>query len=188
MLVGAWRRSGLWFDGARQVDHCDVMWLQTPEWFADIRLRLDPSSTPPPDGLGARFAKEVAFGGIGTWEEPLMTWAHHFDTRPSLPLDANPLHPEDGVMMERGTIADGGRDVPFAEEWLRLTGDDPKWAAVSGDGSLRVEVGRWAVEITELEPGGPSRATRYDLVDGDWIVAGAVPVAAVGSVVGPAGG
>src|ERR1700694_5523811 len=73
MLVGAWRRSGLIIDGKRAVDHCDVIFLHTPECFIDIRLRLDPTSTPPPDGLGAKFATEVAFAGIGIWDGSLMT-------------------------------------------------------------------------------------------------------------------
>jgi hypothetical protein len=175
MLVGAWRRSGLIIDGKRAVDHCDVIWLQTPEWFIDIRLRLDPTSTPPPDGLGAKFANEVAFAGIGIWDGSLMTWEHRFDTRPTLPLDANPLVAEDGVMVERGAIPDGDRHVPFAEEWLRLTGDDVTWRADPTADGLRVEVGRWAAAISEIQPGGPSRAVRYDHVDGQWVAVGSVP-------------
>jgi hypothetical protein len=177
MLVGAWRRSGLLLDGARAVDHCDVIWLQTPEWFVDIRLRIDPKLAPPTEGLGARFAKEVAFAGIGVWDAPLMTWQHRFDTRAELPADANSLNAEDGVMVERGTIADGGRDVRFVEEWLRMTEDDPPWSVADVAGfadGVRVEVGRWAVEFAELQPGGPSRATRYDRVGGGWLLVGSV--------------
>ena len=174
MLVGAWRRSGLLFDDTRAVDHCDVIWLQTPEWFVDIRLRMDPKSEPPGQGLGARFAQEVAFAGIGVWEAPLMTWRHRFDTRPELPADANPLTAVDGVMAERGTIADGGRDVVFVEEWLRMTGDDVPWSVSDIPNGVKVGVGRWAVEIAEISPGGPSRATRYDRTAGEWRAVGSV--------------
>jgi hypothetical protein len=105
----------------------------------------------------------------------LMTWEHRFDTRPTLPLDANPLVAEDGVMVERGAIPDGDRHVPFAEEWLRLTGDDVTWRADPTADGLRVEVGRWAAAISEIQPGGPSRAVRYDHVDGQWVAVGSVP-------------
>jgi hypothetical protein len=174
MLVGAWRRSGLLFDGARSVDFCDVVWLQTPEWFADVRLLIDTKAVLPTEGLPARFAKEVCFAGIGIWEAPLMTWEHRFDTRPVMPADANPLTGEDGVMAEKGTISDGGRDVPFVEEWLRMTDDDVSWSVTDLTGGVRVEVGRWAVEIAEVQPGGPSRATRYDKVGEAWTPVGSV--------------
>src|SRR5262249_42042417 len=37
-LVGAWTRSRLVVDGSRCVDQCQVLWLQTPSWYADIRV------------------------------------------------------------------------------------------------------------------------------------------------------
>jgi hypothetical protein len=33
-VLGAWRRVGLVIDGVRRVDYCDVLWLQSADWFA----------------------------------------------------------------------------------------------------------------------------------------------------------
>ncbi|MDT5315369.1 MAG: hypothetical protein QOE74_4389, partial [Mycobacterium sp.] len=45
-LVGAWRRVGLLIDGVRRVDYCDVLWLQSADWFADIRTLIQPGVGP----------------------------------------------------------------------------------------------------------------------------------------------
>jgi hypothetical protein len=173
-LVGAWRRSGLLVDGVRQVDYCDVIWLQTPEWYADIRLRIDPAATPPTEGVAAMFAAEIAFAGTGNWSQPIMTWNHALDSSLEPAVDANPITWEDGVAVERGRVRFEGRDVPFVEEWLRTTGDDVTWSATHADRRVRVEVGRWAIEITDDRPGGRFVATRSER-DGDgWIEHGSV--------------
>lgn len=173
-LVGAWRRSGLVIDGVRQVDHCDVVWLQTPEWYADIRLRIDPTATPPPEGVPALFAEELAFAGPGHWDPPIMTWNHALDSGLEPAVDANPLTWEDGVAVERGTVSWEGSEVPFVEEWLRMTGDDVTWAATPGERRARVEVGRWAIEISDDRPHGSFLATRYERDGTGWVERGSV--------------
>jgi hypothetical protein len=174
-IVGAWRRSGLILDSVRQVDHADVIWLQTPEWFADIRLRINPDSVVPTAGVPEWFYEEFAFAGTSTWADPVITWDHVLDTRPDPAPDANPLTWEDGVAFERGTTEVDGVPTPFIEEWLRMTDDDVTWSVDKGEGSARIEVGRFAVEVKDLRPeGGSFTATRYHLEDGDWVKFGEV--------------
>jgi hypothetical protein len=174
-IVGAWRRSGLLLDGVRHVDHADVIWLQTPEWYADIRLRIDPKSVVPTDGVPDWFAAEFSFAGPAEWNDPVITWNHAIDMSLEPAVDANPLTWEDGVAFERGTTEVDGTPTPFIEEWLRMTDDDVTWSADIGDKEARIEVGRFAIEIRDQRgTGGAFTSTRFHLVDGDWVEFGSV--------------
>jgi len=173
-LVGAWRRSGLLLDGVRVVDYCDVIWLQTPEWFADIRLLIDPTADLPTDGVPEFCYQEFAFAGVTTWEPPTITWSHLMDTSLEPAVDSNPVVWADGVVLENGFAPVGDRMVPFTEEWLRMTGDDVVWHAEPGEKRTRIEVGRFAVEIDDERPEGGFRAVRYHLSDGEWLEFGSV--------------
>ena len=55
-----------------------------------------------------------------------------------------------------------------------MTPDDVTWSAEHGDNWARIEVGRFAVEIKDDRPGGDFSATRYHLVDGNWVTFGSV--------------
>jgi hypothetical protein len=173
-LVGAWRRSGLLLNGVRKVDHCDVIWLQTTEWFADIRLLIDPDAKVSGEGVPAFFYREFAFAGVGTWEPPLMTWDHRLDSSLTPSLDANPLTWRDGVAVETGSATVDGEPVEFIEEWLRMTGDDVICVATVDEHAARIEVGRFAIEIRDDRPTGAFVATRYEQRHGDWVVFGSV--------------
>jgi hypothetical protein len=172
-LVGAWRRSGLLLDGVRQIDYCDVIWLQTPDWFVDIRLRID-RTVSVPDGIPEFFYREFAFAGVTTWAPPIITWDHLIDSSLEPDVDANPITWEDGVVIERGKVRLGGREIPYTEEWLRMTDDDVMWSAEAGDKQARIEVGRFAVAISDSRPDGGFVATRYEKQGSDWIKFGEV--------------
>jgi hypothetical protein len=172
-LVGAWRRSGLLLDGIRKVDFCDVIWLQTPEWFVDIRLRIDPLLEAPTEKVPGWFYDEFCFAGIAEWDDPQITWNHLIDSKES-GVDSNPLTFEDGVAFERGRTDLDGTETPFIEEWLRMTPDHVEWTAEHGNKWARIEVGRFAVEIRDDRPTGEFTATRFHLVDGEWITFGSV--------------
>jgi hypothetical protein len=173
-LVGAWRRSGLFLDGVRKVDYCDVIWLQTPEWYADIRLLIDPTATPPVDGVPAFFYREFSFAGPASWSDPIITWDHRVDSNLEPSVDANPVVWVDGVAAERGTATVDGRPAPFVEEWLRMTDNGVEWSADHGPGWARIEVGRWAVELRDERPEGKFVATRYERDGHGWSAVGAV--------------
>jgi len=175
-LVGAWRRSGLIWKGVRVVDYCDVVWLQTPEWFVDMRLIMDPAAVPENADAPAFFYRNRCFAGHTTWEAPEITWAHELDssaTRSNRP-DSNPLVWEDGVVFECGRSSVDGEEHPFIEEWLRMTDDDVTWSAEGDHTSARIEVGKWAVEISDSRPEGTFKATRYALTDSGWVEYGSV--------------
>ncbi len=171
-LVGAWRRVGLTLDGARLVDYCDVLWLQTATSFADIRLRLVPDDAVPTDGIPDWFYARAAFAGISRWSPPRMTWEHELDFDGSVPPGSNVLRAGDGVLVEEGATTVAGREIPFSEEWLRLTDDDVICSVTGGDGHARVEIRRWAIELRDPRPDGPFAAIRYELMDRDWMATG----------------
>ena len=173
-IVGAWRRSGLILDGVRKVDHCDVIWLQTPEWYADIRLRIDPKGDVPTEGVPEWFYKEFSFAGTASWSDPVITWEHLIDASLDPSLDSNPLTWVDGVAFETGKTELNGVVVPFIEEWLRMTDDDVECSVVTGDKYARIEVGRFAIEIKDERPTGSFLSTRYEKSGSDWIEFGKV--------------
>jgi hypothetical protein len=174
MIVGAWRRSGLILNGVRHVDHADVIWLQTPEWFADIRLRIDAAAEVPTQGVPSWFYAEFSFAGIATWDAPVITWDHLIDSSLEPAVDANPLTWEDGVTFETGKTEVDGVETVFIEEWLRMTDDDVKWSVETEDRAARIEVGRFAVEIKDERPTGAFTATRYQRDGLDWVEFGSV--------------
>jgi hypothetical protein len=178
-LIGAFRRSGLILNGRRMVDYADVIWLQTPEWFVDMRLLIPGLPAPAATDVPAWFYQEKAFAGIASWAPPTITWQHLIDSHLRTTPDSNPLSWEDGAVIERGITDLDGTPTPFAEEWLRMTGDDVEYSAEHDENRVRarIAVGRFAVEISDDRPtGGNFRATRLEKRDGEWIEYGSVVV------------
>jgi hypothetical protein len=169
-LVGAWRRAGVLIGGTRIVEEFDRLWLQTPEWFADIRLRIDPSRGPCDEGLPVFLSQEGAAAGTTSWAEPIITWDKSIavSARPPGSDDSRPLTWADGVVQESGMTLVHGQECHFIEEWLRMTDDDAAWSTDVGDRRVRVEVGRWAIEVSDDRPVGAFTATRFERTDGKW--------------------
>ncbi len=176
-LVGAWRRTGLLLNGVRQVDYCDVLWLQTPEWFADIRLVIDERAEIPVARIPNWCYKNWSFAGIATWENPINTWDHLIDSGPEPFDDVSPLTWTDGVVLETGKSSiDGGQEIDFTEEWLRMTDDDATWDYKAGINRARIEVGRFAIEISDNRPEGIFLSTRYERTGSEWVPKGEIRV------------
>jgi hypothetical protein len=173
-LQGAWRRSGLFLDGRRVVDYCDVLWLQTPEWFVDIRLLIDPNAIVASGGVPDFFYAPWAFAGVTSYDAPTVTWEHRFDSHPGSHLDSNPIRWQDGIALEEGHATIGDTPCTYAEEWLRMTGDDVTWRADVDGTRARIEVGRFAVDLSDDRPSGSFRAARCERAGDGWAEVGAV--------------
>jgi hypothetical protein len=157
------------------VDYADVIWLQTPEWFVDMRLLIDRNSPPMAADVPAWFYQEKAFAGIATWDAPKITWQHLIDSHRRTTPDSNPLTWEDGVVIERGLTALHGKELPFAEEWLRMTKEDVECSVEHSEQHARIEVGRFKVDIADHRAaGGKFTATRFEKRDSEWIEIGSV--------------
>jgi hypothetical protein len=175
-LVGAWRRSGLIWKGKRVIDYVDAIWLQTPEWFVDIRIIMDPDAVPEDADVPAFFYRNRCFAGHTTWEAPQITWNHEIDSNPAPRTrpDTNRLVWGDSVVLECGSSEVDGVTYPFIEEWLRTTDDDVTWSAEGDEKTARIEVGRWAVEVTDTRPEGRFTAIRYEKTNAGWTEYGSV--------------
>lgn len=175
-LVGAWKRSGLLVDGLRVPDPCDVLWLQSAETYADIRLPLDPGATPEtPGGPAGLFARASAFAGAAHWEPPSMVWEHALDAHPRGGTDQGTLDlSRDGWAYEDGTVTWEGRPVPFREEWERIsTPADPVHVEATA-GRISVTVGRWRIDVGDGRPAGEFRAERFERRGATWELVGTV--------------
>lgn len=173
-IVGAYRRSGLLLDGKRYVDFSDVLWIQTPEWYVDIRYPISAELSPPVEGIPDWFYDTFSFGGTADWDGTNITWRHLIDTNPTGAVDCNPLVWADGVVLENGVTEVGEVSGPFTEEWLRITEDGAPWTAQHDEGFIRVEVGTHAIEIRDERPTGECVATRFLLQGQTWVSVGQV--------------
>jgi hypothetical protein len=168
-LAGAWRRSGLTVDGVATAERCDVLWLQTDRWYADMRVPIEEAMPGIGGGPETPFARPWAFAGTAIWEEPVMTWNHHLDSEPAPGVDSNRLEPAGQFMVEKGRIEWKGRFVPFTEEWQRISPAGAEMSAEAGENRMVVTIDRWRIEIVDDRPDGPFRAVRYERdVGGEW--------------------
>lgn len=174
-LVGAWRRTGLFINGVRQVDHCDVLWLQSSTWFGDIRLRIDPA-TEPTHPAARRMARVVGSGGTADWSAPLMTWTSTLGPRVGSATDAYELSWEDGVVVERGTIEFEDDTFTFAEEWLRMSTPSDEPTVTRHEDNLQIAIDRWAIRIGTLDGSDDLFATRSELINHTWTEIGSAQV------------
>lgn len=174
-LVGAWRRAALMVEGERQPDPCQVMWLQTPSWYADIRLPLPGGARSQPGAvaLPPMLSEPWSFGGVADWADPVMTWGHHFDLREEKGLDSNRLELLGDLLVEQGTTTDSeGRPVRFSERWERVSPSEVLAQFSLQECSLQVRVGAWAIYLEDRRPEGAFLATLSERRGRSWRTVG----------------
>jgi hypothetical protein len=170
-LVGTWHRVGLVIDGAEVDETLDVLWLQGPEWYADIRLPLAGTPGGPTAGT-VPLSAPMAFAGPAAWSDPMMGWTHVFDSagRPT-GVDAGHLVFEGDVMIETGQWSEGDRVVTYAERWARL--DDEPATVEHRTGGVTVSAAGRRIAIDDHRPAGPFTAVRLEGDNaGGWVETG----------------
>jgi hypothetical protein len=172
-LVGAWARSRLVVDGMRCADRCDVLWLQTPDWYADIRL---PSTARVlrTGGPEVVFARPVAFAGLACWNPPMMTWRRHLDSMCDQISDCSRLHFEGDILVETGCLKWAGLTIPFREEWRRISVSQAEMSAQIDPDRIAITLGTWRIVVEEERPPGIFRAARHDFEGGSWRLRGSI--------------
>jgi hypothetical protein len=163
-FFGAWRRVGLIIGGVRRVDYCDVLWLQSPDWFADIRTHIQPGVGPSADDPHAAFCGELSFAGKTEFTPPKLHWIHALDSRGEAPPDQNSVSWQDELLVESGSFEWQGRSVPFVEEWGQL--GSAGLLGLGRDGYVRVEAAGLAIEVSTAA--GGFSAVKYQNRDGAW--------------------
>ncbi len=83
----------------------DVLWLQTSEWYADIRLRRD----------GSGFSSMV---GRAEWNAPFLTFHHDIDLASGFPEDIGKIRLTAYGCLEFGEFQREGKAINFEEKWL----------------------------------------------------------------------
>ena len=88
----------------------DVVWVQGPTWFVDVRIARD--------GTGG-----WAFGGRTSWDPPELCWHHVIDLQPfPAPEDRARISLTGDEMIEYGQWGAGGNAVQYRERWQRVDG------------------------------------------------------------------
>ena len=179
-LRGAWRRVAYGWAGVRYEDAGTVVWLQSADWFADIRLPAAaggpdarPADPTPDSGPAGLLVGAWAFAGVASWDSPRMQWAHHYDTRPGSPTDAPALDWDGPVLVERGSIAGADGPVDYVEWWDRLEEGDAAPAVVTDEHGVSVTSGAWRVTVSR-SPSGLVHADLRRRSSGDWNLLGEV--------------
>ncbi len=173
-FVGAWRRVGLLIDGVRRVDYCDVLWLQTADWFVDIRTLIVPGLAPEAGDVQAHFTQELSFAGTTDFNGAKLRWRHLLDSREEAPPDENLVVWQDKLLVESGHFPWQGREVPFVEEWGFLGREGV--TGVGEDGHVRVEAAGFANEAQRTGP--DFKAVKYLYSGGGWTQVGQVSTTA----------
>ncbi len=172
-LVGAWTRSRLVVDGTPCADVCKVLWLQTIDLYADIRVPCRAGAAPA-KGPAAVFARPWAFAGTATWDPPVMTWHHQLDSMLQPNVDSNPLERDGDLLVESGRFKWAGLWIPFREEWRRLSRSDDVVGAEVQTRRIQVTIGAWRIDVEDDRPSGNFRATWHDFKDGTWRPTGSI--------------
>lgn len=172
-LCGAWTRSLLIDGDGRRDETTDVIWLQGPRLYVDLR---QPAGAPDLrhiarlrdlDGPAlAWMAAQEGFAGRLCTVDDAYEWRRDVDLQPPAALpDAGRLR------FDSGTLVEHGRDRPYVEHWKPLPGTGPSVALSLRDredgrpGVLVLVGGRFGYARGRAEqlPGG---ATLAELVLG----------------------
>ncbi len=107
-LSGAWVRRELSIEPDLWFEYQDAWWLQSKEYFVDVRTDRDAGTT-------------SAFGGRITIDGPHVTWLHHIHTDPTVTNgdsgEVTFLGPD--TIVERGVVDLGGTMYEYTEVWDR---------------------------------------------------------------------
>lgn len=152
-LRGLWRREVITAPGFRD-ETTQVVWLQTPSWYADLRVPADRPARLGADGFAAysdaeliACAKVQGFAGQLRVADGVCYWRRDLDYQPPSASPDEGRYALDGeVMIEDGIHAD------YQEIWRRAP-DSTEPAAVfrreaeDGRAGLLVIGGRFLIEI-----------------------------------------
>ena len=154
-----------------------MLWLQSAETFADIRIPLMAAAPPSGHGPAGLFHRRRAFAGVARWNPPSMVWEHALDSDRNPGTDVGVLDlSTPGWVYEDGTVDWDGGTVPFREEWELISTPGAPVHVAETTRRISVTVGRWRIDIADGRPDAVFRADRLELCRGEWRVVGTLTV------------
>ena len=143
-LRGAWRRRLLRTSDGLEDRTTDVLWMQTPRLFADIRVPADRPNLigrrgvqdcAPPELVAA--ARTRGFAGWATFDGDICRWFRPIDFQP-------PTGQEDAgrLVLSQGSLWEHGLQGEYSEEYFRET-----------DGAVRLEAWGLTPDAADPRPG-----------------------------------
>ena len=142
-LIGAWKRESFQMIGEEARETSNVIWLQTANRYADVRVSLPGHSELP-----------KTFGGTIGWESPELTFNHCIDLDDD-DIDVAVLSWDNDVLIEDATFDENGEIIHMRERWIRQTGPAPYSVAmelVNADQQLKglaIKVADHAIVVTD---------------------------------------
>ena len=159
---GAWQRVSIAVDDGPPEEPATVVWVQTEEAYADLRI---------PTGGDDR--QPMSFAGTTSWDEPHLTWHHEIDLADEPgDGDVGEVAWDGDDLVETGTFTDDDGSLhTYVEVWRRLPGSDgPRHTELLGPTGLRVRAGDHALTVVDERPqGGEYRACYRRLDAGAWV-------------------
>jgi hypothetical protein len=136
---------------------CDVIWLQGPLLFVDLRVEQSTG------------VLQSCFAGTASRSPPCLTWTHDLDLVLGA-TDRGEMSWDGDDLIERGVAAfpGTGGPVPYVERWRRLADDRPVQAELVG-GGVQVCAGRHSLAIVPTRT-GVLTATYRQLGPAGWHV------------------
>jgi hypothetical protein len=140
-LAGVWYREWIERRGVRSDEHT-VHYVQTPTFFADVRIPRDRPKFPHATSFGdltdrdlRMLAQQRGFAGRTTLAGAIATWHHEIDFQPA---DGNDdIGRLEHVAVER--IQEHGLDGSYVESWKSLSNGAGKFLVIRTERSGRPE-------------------------------------------------
>jgi hypothetical protein len=110
-FVGAWYRESIAIGDAAPSEPQQVWWLQTPLFFADLRLPRTPDVRP------------ESFSGRTVAAGSRLTWHRDLDLQAAEGPDTGLVRWSGGALIEEGVTTVGGAPTRYVEVWRRMAGE-----------------------------------------------------------------
>ncbi len=159
-LIGAWRRESIENEGESAYEDSQVIWLQTPTRFADVRVTLPTCDV-----------AQESFGGYVDWQNPELLFHHDLDLKEQSDKDIGTLSWQEDVLIEDGTYKDGGHLISYRERWTRQTTIAPSVITLEHYGQegllkgIAIKIDNHAIVMVNF---GEFSSTYFRFTRGQW--------------------
>jgi len=165
-LVGVWYRESLQINSGKPYEDSHVVWIQTPQRYADIRV-----------GKQNIKGASTAMCGAQTWFDPSLTFHHELSYEVAFPEDKGRISWDGDTMIEDGSVIFDGTSFEYQERWTRQTPIDlilkpmdqcETWELRDSAGDLLGLAIRVANHCILMSRNGETSASYFRLNQSNW--------------------